>query len=383
MKSWNYFRNTIGLLVILLSICSCSKDEELIESTPKRTMLIYMAGDNSLSGTGYQNIQSILKGINIATLNGGNLLIYFDSKLDPPVLLQVKESKNESLLDTLQVYPEQNSVDVSVMREVIDKVLYDFPAENYGLVLWSHGTAWLPYKYSNMLRSFGEDNGAMMEIEELAEALPDKTFDFILFDACYMASIEVLYELRTKADYIIASPTEILSAGFPYQTIIQQMFSSTPDLEGICQSFYDFYNGQQGLYRSGSVSLSATAELDDLAGIVREILYEQKDAISQLPTAEIQALDYLSSRYHLLYDFDDFIAHLATPEQYEAFTCSLEKVVLYKASTPEATFGISGNPQITIDHFSGLSVYLPQSGFTTLNDWYHVHTAWGKAIYGD
>lgn len=61
-----------------------------------------------------------------------------------------------------------------------------------------------------MLRSFGQDESNWMEIDELAEALPDHVFDFIMFDACYMASTESSLCFRDKADYILASPTEVL-----------------------------------------------------------------------------------------------------------------------------------------------------------------------------
>ena len=50
-----------------------------------------------------------------------------------------------------------------------------------------------------------------MEIDDLAKGLPDDLFDFILFDACYMASVECTYELRNKAEYILASPTETMA----------------------------------------------------------------------------------------------------------------------------------------------------------------------------
>ena len=50
-----------------------------------------------------------------------------------------------------------------------------------------------------------------MNIEDLvtilsADAVPH--FDFVLFDACFMQSIEVAYALRNFTDYYIGSPTE-------------------------------------------------------------------------------------------------------------------------------------------------------------------------------
>ena len=72
-----------------------------------------------------------------------------------------------------------------------------------------------------MLKSFGAEGGKNMEIYELAEGIPDEYhFDFLLFDVCSMGGIECVYELRDKADYIVASPAEVLVAGFPYKNIL-------------------------------------------------------------------------------------------------------------------------------------------------------------------
>lgn len=55
-----------------------------------------------------------------------------------------------------------------------------------------------------------------MDIRELAERCV--LFIMILvFDTCFMSSIEVLYEMRNSFDYIVSSPTEVLATGFPYK----------------------------------------------------------------------------------------------------------------------------------------------------------------------
>lgn len=376
------FRYLVCLLAVLFVLCGCSKDEEFVEKEAGRTLLLYIAGDNNLSEYGKQTIASILSGAENGHLNGGNLVIYFDSRTDVPVLLHAKEQRNGTVqVDTVWVYPEQNSMDKDIMGGVIHDVLDNFPAKSYGLILWSHGTAWLPGNLSTMLRSFGEDKNEVMEIEDLATTLPDHKFDFILFDACYMASVEVLYELRDKADYIIASPTEILSSGFLYPEIVRSLFADTPDLKQVCSSFYDYYNRMDGIYRSATISLSSMAEVEPLAEVVKEIVSGKEKEISQLPLDELQRMDYLFYRYHFLYDFDDFISRLATPDQYERFKRCLDNVVLFKEATPKVTCGISGNPQITITRYSGLSVYVPQPGLATLNHWYRSHTTWGAMLF--
>jgi hypothetical protein len=337
-----------------------------------------MAADNSLSSYSYKNIESIVQGTTKAALNGGNLVVYVDAADAAPQLLQIKVKSDGSIQKlAIKDYAEQNSADPLVMRSIFDEVRTSFPADSYGLVLWSHGTAWLPYNVQPMLRSFGQDESNWMEIDELAEALPDHIFDFIMFDACYMASTEVAYALRDKADYILASPTEVLGEGFPYKLIIGNFFTETADLQQIAETFYNYYNQQTGLYQSASVSLIATEQLDNLAAICREIVIGKENAIAALPIQELQQLEYLGYTYHALYDFDDFISRLATEAQYTNYLSILNKVVLYKQTTPNATYA---KGQLVINQFSGLSIYVPQNGLATLNDWYK-GMAWYKIVY--
>ena len=375
----NKFQRIItGLLFRFPLFWGCTNDVP-DPVAPTRTVLIYMAADNSLSSYSYDNIESIVQGTSDSSLNGGNLLIYVDANNAAPQLLQIKV-KSDGKIQKLSVkdYPEQNSVDPSVMREVFDRVISDYPADSYGLVLWSHGTAWIPYKLQPMLRSFGQDESNWMEIDELAEALPDHVFDFIMFDACYMASTEVAYALRDKADYILASPTEVLGEGFPYKLIIGNFFTETAGLQQIAETFYNYYNQKEKIIeQSASVSLIATEQLDNLAAICREIVIGKENTIATLPIQELQQLEYLGYTYHALYDFDDFISRLATETQYTNYLSILNKVDLYKKTTPNATYA---KGQLVINQFSGLSIYVPQNGLATLNDWYK-GMEWYRAVY--
>lgn len=369
------------ILILFAGLLSCEKEEVQISGPAGRTVLIYMAADNSLNRYGYENITKILEGAGDKNLNGGNLLIYFDPIDSIPQLLQiVTDKKGIAQKKVIQTYPEQNSASVEVMNEVITSVTRDFPAESYGLLLWSHATAWLPYNVGGMLRSFGEDRGNVMELSELTEALPDNVFDFILFDACYMANIEVAYAMRHKANYLIASPTETLAEGFPYDQIIAPMFSQKAALETICSRFYNYYNNQSSY---ATVSLTSTAHLDELAAMTKEIVQGKTDDIYALPIKEIQQLEYLTYNRHALYDYDDFISRLATPEQYTAFRGLMDETVLYKNHTPRAIFAIGGGTTLPINHYSGLSIYVPQKALTSLNAWYKQHIVWYNAVYAE
>lgn len=63
----------------------------------------------------------------------------------------------------------------------------------------------------------------------------------MLFDACYMQSVEVIYQLRDRTDYFIGSPTEIPGPGAPYEAVVPALFSQDKPEINIAESYYTVY----------------------------------------------------------------------------------------------------------------------------------------------
>ena len=375
----------ICLFIPLFFLCSCENDDA--NSVSKRTVLVYFAADNNLAGYAQTCLNQIVNGAAGNNLNGGNLLVYMDYGNGTPQLLQIKRGKGD-IVEKLIIkdYEEHNSASKEVMQSVMDDVFLSgkFKAESYGLILWSHGTAWLPSDFTNYLRSFGVDKNDHMEINTLKETLSKYKFDFIVFDACYMASLEVAYALKDIADYILASPTEILAESMPYLDMVKILFSNDPletALQKCGQAFYDYYNAKSGIERSASVSLVKTAALQELASVCREILSGRQGDVFNLPVSGLQRLDHLRQGIHFLYDFDDFIKQMASASQYAAFKQRLSESILYKETTDIAYYGYNWTV-LTIDksRFCGVSVYVPQENLTQMNNWYK-DMDWYKAVY--
>ncbi|MDR1356814.1 MAG: hypothetical protein LBJ58_03990 [Tannerellaceae bacterium] len=394
-------QKTISFSIILIAtlIFSCCWVDEDPLPTPGRTVIVYMAADNSLNSYSYDNIKDMVKGAGGENLNNGKLLVYHDSASEPPRLINIKKgASGEIEQEIVRTYEDRNSVDVGVMRSVLADIFNDedYRSDSYGLVLWSHGTAWLPADVKNYLRSYGQDETNYMEIYDLKEALKGYTFDFIIFDDCYMANIEVAYTLRDNTGYILASPTEVLADGLPYHYVIKYMFekgNTSRSLKKIASAFYSYYNEQLGgsnLPKSASTALVETAGLDALAAVCREILMGKEEDILNLTVENIQLLEYLrATKYHALYDFADFIKQLATPDQYARFEAALENVVVYKETTDVAFFGYGGSGSdygsglivpIDKERFCGISVYVPQRNLESLNEWYK-RLDWYKSVY--
>ena len=224
MKMWYNMEKVIKgaaqwgiILAIMVLLAACNKTETVYPEGD-RTVLLYLAGDNDLSGDGYNNLRSLCKGMKGVA---GRVVIYFDPAGSAPCLMTIKGS-DSPVLDTVAFYEEEDSADPAVLQRVIGEMKLRYPSDSYGLILWSHGTGWFPegYSFPGTISSrradapyiptkyFGQDDipgdgtgRSYMEIADLAAALTGH-FDFIMFDACFMASVEVLYELRDKAELI-------------------------------------------------------------------------------------------------------------------------------------------------------------------------------------
>jgi Clostripain family. len=359
---------------------SCSPDENPLDKL-QRTVLIYMAGDNSLSAESYANIDGLKA--NFVPANG-RILVYHDARDAAPRLFTIEKEGNTIVEKLIESYPEENSAAPAALNRVLLRMQELYPSEDYGLILWSHATGWLPKGMYNLsiqgrsaltgteypkVKTFGEDQGLEMALEDLATAIPYR-LSFILFDACLMGGVEVAYALKDVTNHIIASPAEVLADGFPYELIMQPLFLPQPNLTAVCDAFYNLYNEMSGLYRSATVGLYATAGLPDLATVLKPVFAAHREAIAGLNLSGVQKYDRLSNP--LFFDLDDFVKQLATPSEYTLFKTALDKVVVYKRATPNFI-------TIPIEKYGGISTYIPRNTSATLNTAYK-NTAWNKAV---
>lgn len=390
------FLNVIKIICLgfcsILSFISCA-DSDTIKKDIERTVLVYMAADNNLSSFGNTNIQLMLQGMKNVE---GRLVIYLDPSNDVPRLMVI-EGNSAPKLDTLVTYSEENSASPEVLRRTIQDVRNLYPSNSYGLILWSHGMGWLPEKY-NFHRSysaglvrytnlptkyFGQNthpgDGAMesfMETDELMAGISGH-FNFIMFDACFMGAVEVLYGLRDYADYFIASPAEILANGFPYDKIVPWLWGDEEDLKRVCAEYFNYYNTypdpNNAGWNSATVALVKSSELQHLVELTSNIVGENKCVAStdvwRYPLSK-------SSLPNVFYDLGDYINTYGDESQQSAYKQQLEKTVVFKAATP-TFFGQT----IPTDKFSGLSVYIPQTRWDDMNQIYY-QLEWARTVYG-
>ena len=149
------FKNNISfyLIISITLFSSCDKNEDILDDdiivknedsfSLDRTILVYMNADNSLSSFTGDDINDMKTALaeNPSNLN---LLVYEDKDSQSYLWRIYLNDKGEIQQTVIRPYKDKNASDPEWMTSVISEAFAMFPAEEKGLVLWSHGTAWLP-----------------------------------------------------------------------------------------------------------------------------------------------------------------------------------------------------------------------------------------------
>lgn len=388
------------LLVCVASLlASCNENDEVYEPVyGSRTVLVYIAANNSLGSYNFdsKDVQEMVKGMANTEGTGNNLLVYLAAHNKTAKLIRlIRNGKGEVKQETVMNYSEHNSVSVDVMKDVFTTAFSRYPADSYGIVFWSHGDGWLPYQNPST-RWWGEDvNGGSyrMNIPDLHEALSVAPhFDFIFFDACYMQSVEVIYQLRDRANYFISSPTEIPGPGAPYEEVVPAMFSQSEPAINIAKSYYtvyaDKYNGGVNMSNenwTGGVSISVvkSSEMPALAAATKEVL-KSAITIQQSHTIDLSGIlcydPYRSQNYH---DMMGLIQKVKESDQaFDNFKNVYQNAVVWMNTTKKnycTPPPIGEDGMVSMDGFQGLSTYILRGSDTTLNNYYRESVEWYSA----
>lgn len=380
------FLATFLFCCLLLPGCSEERSSDIMPSA-RRTVLVYLAGDNSLSDEVWEKVDALVAGWKNER---DNLLIYQDTRGErgTPSLMRVVSEAGSTHTEVIKEYPDANSADPLLFSKVLRDALGGYPAPSYGLMLFSHGTGWLPAgsysnprHYSNTkagLRSIMDDAGREMEIADFAAAIPDGQFDFIVLEACLMSGVEVAAELCGKADYLVASSAEILSPGFTpvYDGLLDCLFQKDSDLSGFAARYMAYCNSREGAYRSGTISVIDLKQMDELIEFVSPLLQREVET----DISSLQCFDRNENK--LFFDFGDYMEQVIRQDNRVEEVADMEKqlnklldqLVVYKASTPYFVY-------LPIRRHSGLTIYVEQEIYPGLNNAYR-ELSWYRLTRG-
>lgn len=246
-----------------------SKPEIYIEPMPAAerlwNILVYMPADNNLESAAIEDLSememSLLNTDSVSVfvlLDRSELYDTSNGNWSGTKLYRLKTQKrnNEKYIFSeeleckkLGLCPGENvELDMSsqyVLEDVYSYVNERYPAVYSGLVMWGHGTGWRSYAEAaptNIVTeitkgmAYDETSRTYMSLRQFGNVLErlskTKKLDFVGFDTCFGAELEVAYELRNYVKYFAGSEGLLLSSGWNYKLLFdsfQNSIDKTPE----------------------------------------------------------------------------------------------------------------------------------------------------------
>lgn len=394
-----------------------------------QTVFMFFPWSNSLLSDFRRTVEDMQTVVAQRSMKDERVMVFMATSEREAVLFELKKQNGRCLTDTLRRYSDRPFTSRQWLTLLFSEVMTLAPASRYGMVVGCHGLAWVPVQGQRSARKRlgsqeridegdnlykeeridkeGEPNDLMhfevqgpvttrfiggtypetqIETTDLADAMADAGLhtEYILFDACYMSSVEVAYELKDVTHYLIASPTEVLSYGFPYITMGKHLLG-TPNYKGIVDSFISFYSSYNLPY--GTVAVTDCTQLDALAAIAQQInaaAEEQTNAAAEEQPSTVTSAQFVPNGVQIMDGYSPTLfydlGHLMSLKDAgtvltAAFAEQLEKTVPYKGHTGQYFTALKDVP-VDIKHYSGLNT--SQGSLNHMADRLS-ETAWYKA----
>jgi hypothetical protein len=338
--------------------------------------MVYVAGDNTLSAAADLDIQEMT-----AVGSSPSVNVVVQAEMNPatqPGTWRGRIVKNMPSTDWQAVSATGGGVDMTNPQTLTDFILWaknSYPAENYALVLWSHGGGW---KTQKVLRGALQDvtsaGDPLMSLNNIAKAVSDSGvhFGLINFDACLMGMYEVGYAFRNVADFLVASEEVEPGEGDDYTAILTAL-TATPTMTAstlsatIVSTYRSFYvtQGRNSITKS-VIDLSKMAglktALDDLAAVMT-------NGMGTLRTS-IQSAQVATASYEYPYNRDlrDFATNL------KASTSDATVIAAASAVETAVTNAVVSNQVYTpdstkpINRSKGIAIWLPTKDETNTGE---------------
>lgn len=385
-------KRIISRLLLALSVMmvmSCGKSDSDSDKTPRtadKTIFVFMPYSGERYSLYYNFLTNIGDMETAVANNGGlgnnHLVVFIARTKNEANLIDISYNGKRCVRDTVATYTAPVYTTVQGRTEILNKVKMVAPAYNYAMIVGCHGEGWLPVegqKNAPTTRFFGgETSDYQIDITDFASSIAGAgmKMQYILFDDCYLSTIEVAYDLRNVTDHLIASTSEIMAYGMPYQRIFKYLLQAQPDYGAVCSEFLDFYKNYDMPF--GAIGVTDCAYLDEMASLMKVI--NDTHTIAQTEIDNVQDLDAAHFTPTVYFDFGDYVSKLCASDEaaLAQFNSVLQKLVPYKACT-DRIYSYTGRKAIKVNAFSGITISDPSENATV--KYTKTQTNWWKATH--
>ena len=372
-KYYHLIKSVIVILFLSFGMTSCEKEDPVIVPT-EQTVFMYLPWSTNLTSNFYQNISDLESVVGKNILKNERVIVFMCTTATKATLFELTYENGKSARKTLKEYTDPAYTTAEGITSILNDVQRYSPTKRYAMVIGCHGMGWIPvsnsksrsglrtkmhWEYENvpMTRYFGGlEPQYQTDITTLAKGISNAglKMEYILFDDCYMSSVEVAYDLKDVTDYLIGSTSEVMAYGMPYAEIGQYLIGKV-DYEGICDGFYSFYSNYSEM-PCGTIAVTDCSELDNLAAIMKEINHQY--TFDSSLTSSLQRLD----GYNLVifFDYGDYVSKLCPDKTLVAqFNEQLNRTEPFKRNT-EYFYSMSRG-KVKINTFSGITISDPST----------------------
>ncbi len=301
-------------------------------SQPKKswTFIVYMASDNNLFHFTKHNLDGMKK---VGSNNNINILVQMDpiGITGKTKRLYIGQNKIYQVnTNHSSAFEKQDAGSAQTLIDCCTWAIQNYPADNYALVLWNHGSGILDnvggklvnaselFRYNpetgllELDRSisflsyvqarehkrgvcFSDTYGTFLTnqkleyaLSEIIKMLPKKKFDVIGFDACLMAMTEIANLLKPYASFMAGSEEVELGTGWAYDLVLEPFTRKTLTPQEfavqITNAFQSFYKGVTQDYTYSCIDLSQINMLEKAlntvcSDLIEALTYQEYDSV--------------------------------------------------------------------------------------------------------
>ena len=327
-KYYHLIKSVIVILFLSFGMTSCEKEDPVIVPT-EQTVFMYLPWSTNLTSNFYQNISDLESVVGKNILKNERVIVFMCTTATKATLFELTYENGKSARKTLKEYTDPAYTTAEGITSILNDVQRYSPTKRYAMVIGCHGMGWIPvsnsqsrsglrtkmhWEYENvpMTRYFGGlEPQYQTDITTLAKGISNAglKMEYILFDDCYMSSVEVAYDLKDVTDYLIGSTSEVMAYGMPYAEIGHSNYSEMP---------------------CGTIAVTDCSELDNLAAIMKEINHQY--TFDSSLTSSLQRLDGYNPV--IFFDYGDYVSKLCPDKTLVAqFNEQLNRTVPFKRNT--------------------------------------------------
>ncbi|MFA6583521.1 MAG: clostripain-related cysteine peptidase [Elusimicrobiaceae bacterium] len=265
------------------------------------TVMVYMSGKNSLSPAAKKDLQKMEEVgstdkvafvVQYGTIENNEKADRYLVQRNPNPGSGQMSKPVESITCDMGAWTSFSNFAVWAMKK--------YPAKHYALVMWNHGYGWMDLWGSNKgaeLAVSGNDlsmneiriNELGMSLQRIS-ARTGRKIDVLAFDACYMAMLEVLVEIKDYADFVVASEDVEPEDGYPYAKIFKGLVNNSSmepmGFGALMVTSYREHYGKLSAASSGDRNYTLSVVMTSKISAVVSAINRWADAVMKVPLSD-------------------------------------------------------------------------------------------------